>query len=95
MAVSSKFTQKSLFGGGSTKSNTPKIDTSYGANLGGAGGFSYGIREATKRGYEYIWSRQNAAPFLQNVWTKSEKIGRKEVGANDGSNCRRYRRLCL
>lgn len=35
MAVSSKFTQKSLFGGGSTKSNTPKIDTSYGANLGG------------------------------------------------------------
>lgn len=34
MAVSSKFTQKSLFGGGSTKSNTPKIDTSYGANLG-------------------------------------------------------------
>ena len=35
MAVSSKFTQKSLFGGGSTKRNTPKIDTSYGANLGG------------------------------------------------------------
>lgn len=35
MAVSSKFTQKSLFGGGSTKSNTPKIDSSYGANLGG------------------------------------------------------------
>lgn len=35
MAVSSKFTQKSLFGGGSTKSNTPKIDASYGANLGG------------------------------------------------------------
>lgn len=35
MAVSSKFTQKSLFGGGSTKNNTPKIDTSYGANLGG------------------------------------------------------------
>lgn len=35
MAVSSKFMQKSLFGGGSTKSNTPKIDTSYGANLGG------------------------------------------------------------
>lgn len=35
MAVSSKFTQKSLFGGDSTKSNTPKIDTSYGANLGG------------------------------------------------------------
>ena len=35
MAVNSKFTQKSLFGGGSTKSNTPKIDTSYGANLGG------------------------------------------------------------
>lgn len=35
MAVSSKFTQKSLFGGGSNKSNTPKIDTSYGANLGG------------------------------------------------------------
>lgn len=35
MAVSNKFTQKSLFGGGSTKSNTPKIDTSYGANLGG------------------------------------------------------------
>ena len=35
MAGSSKFTQKSLFGGGSTKSNTPKIDTSYGANLGG------------------------------------------------------------
>ena len=35
MAVSSKFTQKSLFGGGSTKSNTPKIDTSYVANLGG------------------------------------------------------------
>lgn len=35
MTVSSKFTQKSLFGGGSTKSNTPKIDTSYGANLGG------------------------------------------------------------
>lgn len=34
MAVSSKFTQKSLFGGGSTKSNTPKIDISYGANLG-------------------------------------------------------------
>lgn len=35
MAVSSKFTQKSLFGGGFTKRNTPKIDTSYGANLGG------------------------------------------------------------
>ena len=35
MAVSNKFTQKSLFGGGSTKSNTLKIDTSYGANLGG------------------------------------------------------------
>ena len=26
-----------------------------GANLGGAGGFSYGIREAAQRGYDYIW----------------------------------------
>lgn len=34
MAVSSKFTQKSLVGGGSTKSMIPNIDTSYGANLG-------------------------------------------------------------
>ena len=34
MAVSSKFTQKALFGGGSTKNKTPKIDTSYSANLG-------------------------------------------------------------
>ena len=26
-----------------------------GSNLGGAGGFSYGIREAVELGYEYIW----------------------------------------
>ena len=26
-----------------------------GANLGGAGGFSYGIRLAVEAGYEYIW----------------------------------------
>ena len=26
-----------------------------GANLGGAGGFQYGIREAAERGYKYIW----------------------------------------
>lgn len=26
-----------------------------GANLGGAGGFSYGIKEATEKGYDYIW----------------------------------------
>ncbi len=26
-----------------------------GANLGGAGGFSYGMRWAAERGYEYIW----------------------------------------
>ena len=26
-----------------------------GANLGGAGGFSFGIREGVRRGYEYLW----------------------------------------
>ena len=26
-----------------------------GANLGGAGGFNYGIREAMKRDYDYVW----------------------------------------
>ena len=26
-----------------------------GANLGGAGGFAYGIRKAAERGYDYIW----------------------------------------
>lgn len=26
-----------------------------GANLGGAGGFSYGIRLATEKGYSYCW----------------------------------------
>ena len=26
-----------------------------GANLGGAGGFSYGIKVATEKGYDYIW----------------------------------------
>lgn len=34
MAVSSKFTQKSLFGGGYKKSKTSPIDTSYSANIG-------------------------------------------------------------
>ena len=29
------------------------VDT--GSNLGGAGGFQYGIKEAHKRGYEYVW----------------------------------------
>ena len=26
-----------------------------GANLGGAGGFNYGMREAVERGYDYVW----------------------------------------
>ena len=26
-----------------------------GANLGGAGGFNYGVREALKRNYDYVW----------------------------------------
>ena len=29
------------------------IDT--GSNLGGAGGFAYGVREAFRRGYDYLW----------------------------------------
>lgn len=27
-----------------------------GANLGGAGGFNYGMREAVERGYDYVWA---------------------------------------
>lgn len=36
--------------------NSNNIDyVNTGKNLGGAGGFSFGIRECVKRGYDYIW----------------------------------------
>ena len=36
--------------------NIPKvIYTNTGANLGGAGGFQYGVKKAVLLGYEYVW----------------------------------------
>ena len=36
-------------------SNEKIIYKNTGANLGGAGGFQYGIRYAAENGYEYVW----------------------------------------
>ena len=36
-----------------------------GANLGGAGGFSYGINVAVNQGYEYLWIMDDDSVFQQ------------------------------
>ena len=49
---------KELVGSREETSDRDERDITYlntGKNLGGSGGFSYGMREAVKRGYEYLW----------------------------------------
>lgn len=50
-----------------------------GENLGGAGGFQYGVREAVKLGYEYIWIMDDdtlpEADALAEFFRADEKLG--------------------
>lgn len=68
-----------------------------GANLGGAGGFQYGIREATQRGYGYIWVMDDDCmpkpDALQRFLEKDHELGdgygflSSKVLWKDGSIC--------
>ena len=44
-----------LLGAGHDFGNMELIYQNTGANLGGAGGFQYGVRWAVEHGYDYIW----------------------------------------
>ena len=68
-----------------------------GSNLGGAGGFQYGIRKAVELGYEYIWvmdddciPSKKALPFLLSAARKTPEFGflSSKVLWKDGSICR-------
>ncbi len=49
-----------------------------GSNLGGAGGFSYGIRLAVERGYEYLWIMDDDTipkeNTLEELWKANELL---------------------
>lgn len=55
------------------------IHINTGSNLGGAGGFQFGIREATMRGYDYIWIMDDdcipQTGALAALISWSEKLG--------------------
>ena len=61
------------------------IDT--GANLGGAGGFSYGIKEAAQRGYEYIWIMDDDCvpepDALEELFSAAAKLEKDSQGSPD------------
>lgn len=69
-----------------------------GANLGGAGGFNYGIRKAIELGYEYLWIMDDdcipTLTTLERLLSASEALGEKfgflssKVMWTDGSICR-------
>ena len=68
-----------------------------GSNLGGAGGFQYGIRKAVERGYEYLWIMDDdcmpgklALHALLSVAEKYPNFGflSSKVLWKDGSICR-------
>lgn len=59
--------------------NPRVIYVNTGANLGGAGGFSYGIKQAVNSGYEYLWIMDDDtfpdANALENLLKASDKLG--------------------
>jgi len=68
-----------------------------GSNMGGAGGFNIGLKEAATRGYEYVWIMDDdCLPFedaLENLWKYHKQLN-GEYGWlssvalwNDGSIC--------
>lgn len=68
-----------------------------GANLGGAGGFEFGIREAVKRGCDYVWIMDDDAmpepTALEALLAEAGKLDRfgwlsGRVLWTDGSPCR-------
>lgn len=80
------------------KNNANVSYVNTGANLGGAGGFSFGIKECVQRGYEYIWLMDDdTIPYpdsLQKLIDANEKLGEKYgflsslVEWTDGSLCK-------
>lgn len=72
------------------------VDT--GSNLGGAGGFQYGVREAANRGYEFVWLMDDDSmpepDALRELVTAYRKIGGRigflssKVIWTDGSPCK-------
>lgn len=69
-----------------------------GANLGGAGGFSFGMREATERGYGWVWVMDDDCipnpSALENFFLAESAIGEpygflsSKVLWKDGSLCK-------
>jgi len=59
-------------------SNEKIIYKNTGANLGGAGGFQYGIRYAAENGYEYVWVMDDdcmpTSTALENFLITDEKL---------------------
>lgn len=68
-----------------------------GANLGGAGGFHYGIKLATEKGYEYLWIMDDdcipTETALEELWNAGDKLKEdygflcSKVLWKDGSIC--------
>lgn len=57
-----------------------------GSNLGGAGGFSYGIREAVELGYEYIWIMDDDCipepEALKELFAAADKLEKENTEAS-------------
>lgn len=60
-----------------------------GSNLGGAGGFSYGIREAVELGYEYIWIMDDDCipepEALKELFAAADKLERGNMKPEERS----------
>ena len=50
-----------------------------GSNLGGAGGFSYGIRKAIEMGYDYVWLMDDDCMVHRDTLTEFVKAHNKIV----------------
>ena len=69
-----------------------------GANLGGAGGFEYGVKKAVEAGYEYVWLMDDDTLPSEDALYQLLSVGRKLNGNwgwlssvaywTDGSICR-------
>lgn len=71
-----------------------------GANLGGAGGFHFGVRWAAEQGYAYVWLMDDdcvpAPDALEKLMAARETLGNlgflcSDVRWTDGSECRMNR----
>ena len=68
-----------------------------GSNLGGAGGFSYGIREAVELGYEYIWIMDDDCipepEALKELFAAAEKLEKENAKASVKSRAKADHRI--